>query len=142
MSVSNEIIKVLDAIAEKFGLAIDWTAENVIPYLEQLCGKYINYEIVTSIIWFVLGLILIVLGFVFIKSFNKYYDMSKDTEKYYSCQRDEYETMAFIYGILIILCFLFGIGIALEQMFDVATCLTFPEKMLIEEIKSIYDSMK
>lgn len=37
--MGEEIIKVLDALAEKFGLAIDWTSNNVIPYLETLCGK-------------------------------------------------------------------------------------------------------
>ena len=34
--MSEEIIKVLDALAEKFGVAVDWTSANVIPYLEQL----------------------------------------------------------------------------------------------------------
>lgn len=56
--MSEEIIKVLDALAEKFGLAVDWTSANVIPYLEQLCGKYVNYEIVTSVIWLLFGIVL------------------------------------------------------------------------------------
>ena len=55
--MSEEIIKVLDVLAEKFGLAVDWTSENVIPYLEQLCGKYVNYEIATSVVWLLLGII-------------------------------------------------------------------------------------
>ena len=60
--MSEEIIKVLDALAEKFGLAVDWTSANVIPYLEQLCGKYVNYEIVTSVVWLILGIILMFVG--------------------------------------------------------------------------------
>lgn len=43
--MSEEVIKILDALAEKFGLAIDWTSANVLPYLQQLCGKYVTYEI-------------------------------------------------------------------------------------------------
>lgn len=31
--MSEEVIKILDTIAEKFGLAIDWTSANVLPYL-------------------------------------------------------------------------------------------------------------
>lgn len=30
--MSEEVIKILDALAEKFGLAIDWTSANVLPY--------------------------------------------------------------------------------------------------------------
>ena len=48
--MSEEIIKVLDALAEKFGVAVDWTSANVIPYLEQLCSKCVNYEIATSFV--------------------------------------------------------------------------------------------
>ena len=47
--MSKEIIKILDALAEKAGLAIDWTSANVFPYLQQLCSKYVTYEITTSI---------------------------------------------------------------------------------------------
>lgn len=35
----------------KFGIAIDWTAENIMPYIEQLCAKFINFEIYTSVFW-------------------------------------------------------------------------------------------
>lgn len=37
MTVSEQIISVLDALCEKFGIAINWTEENVIPYVEILC---------------------------------------------------------------------------------------------------------
>ena len=47
--MSEEVIKILDALTEKFGLAIDWTSANVLPYLQQLCGKYVTYEIATSV---------------------------------------------------------------------------------------------
>lgn len=58
IKMSEEIIKVLNALAEKFGLTIDWSSKNVIPYSEQLCHKYVNYEIATSIMWIVLGILL------------------------------------------------------------------------------------
>ena len=35
--MSDEVIKVIDALAERFGIVIDWSSENVIPYLQQLC---------------------------------------------------------------------------------------------------------
>lgn len=36
-----------------------------------------------------------------------------------------------IIGIIIIIC----------QIFDIITCVTFPEKVIIEELKSIYKTM-
>ena len=60
--MSEEVIKVLDALAEKFGIAIDWTSANVFPYLQQLCGKYVRYEIVTSIVWMLVGICLLFIG--------------------------------------------------------------------------------
>ena len=48
MTVSNQIIAVLDAICEKFGIVIDWTASNIMPYLQDLCKRIVTYEIATS----------------------------------------------------------------------------------------------
>lgn len=37
--MSEEIIKILDHIGSKFGVAIDWTDKNVMPYLQELADK-------------------------------------------------------------------------------------------------------
>lgn len=37
MSISNEIIRVIDDLCEKLGIAIDWTADNILPILKSLC---------------------------------------------------------------------------------------------------------
>ena len=42
MTVSEQIIQVVDMLCEKFGMAIDWTGENVIPYIEVLCKKLVK----------------------------------------------------------------------------------------------------
>lgn len=79
--MSEEIIKVLDVLAEKFGLAVDWTSANVIPYLEQLCGKYVNYEIATSVVWLLLGIICLFTakyGCKLTKNFIKKYEEIKE----------------------------------------------------------------
>ena len=60
--MSKEVIKILDALAEKFGLAIDWTSANVLPYLQQLCRKYVTYEITTSTVWVMFGIGLLLFG--------------------------------------------------------------------------------
>lgn len=127
--MSEEIIKILDAVGEKFGIAVDWTSENVMPYLQQLCGKYIKYEIATSILWMVIGLILIIIGI---------YCVKKTKDNYEKWDEDFDLLMYFICAFL----FIVGIPIVICQMFDIVTCLTFPEKMLIEEMQSIYRQLR
>ena len=126
--MSEEIIKVLDALAEKFGLAVDWTASNVIPYLEQLCGKYVNYEMVTSIVWIVLSSIGMFVGYRIYKKMSKA-EYEEDGNSIFS----NWVFGAISVVLSIVIC---------TQIFDIVTCLTFPEKIIIEELQSIYSNMK
>ena len=61
MTVSSEIIEVLDYLGEKFGIAIDWTSNNVLPYLQALVDKFIKWEIFTSIVWIAIAAFIIVM---------------------------------------------------------------------------------
>ena len=47
--MSEEIIKVVDALAAKFGIAINWAEANVMPHMQQLTDRYIGYEIANNI---------------------------------------------------------------------------------------------
>lgn len=111
--MSEEVIKILDDLCKRFGIAIDWSSENIVPYLEQLCKKYINYEIVTSVIW----IILFATGFIII---CKTYSIIVD--------KIDYEILPILVLILL------GVVI-IWQVLDIATCLTFPEKIILESIK-------
>lgn len=134
--MSEEIIKVLDLLAEKFGLAVDWTSANVIPYLEQLCGKYVNYEIATSVIWLLFGIVCLIFGRVLFKKIKYCYGksdkMNPDNGWAWGC------IGAVVgFGALTII----GVIVIMNQIFDIATCFTFSEKIIIDELKSIYTSM-
>ena len=133
--MSEEIIKVLDALAEKFGLAIDWTSANVIPYLEQLCGKYVNYEIATSVVWSLLGIVLLFLAKWLLKKTKYFYNEADDWG-------DEYGIGCILTGIGCGIAIITGLIMIITETFDIVTCFTFPEKIIIEELKSIYTSMK
>ena len=63
MTVSNQIIAVLDAICEKFGIVIDWTASNIMPDLQDLCKRIVTYEIATSVAWIILQVVILLLSF-------------------------------------------------------------------------------
>ena len=126
MEFSKEIINVLDYLCGKFGIAIDWTSENVMPYLEDLCGRYIQFEIRTSIAWIILcvgvmtlaGIIWIISGIVDAHYPN---DVSEGIK---------YLSMMCFWGFLII-----SIIVGMTQAFDIIECYTLPEKTILEYLK-------
>lgn len=134
--MSEEVIKILDALAEKFGLAIDWTSANVLPYLQQLCSKYVTYEIATSIVWMLIGICLLFVGKYVIEKAK--YCWGKYKEDRYS----DYDYGVMLLGILAGCVIVVGIAVILYQTFDIVTCITFPEKIIIEELQAVYSNLK
>lgn len=116
--MGDEIIKVLDNLAQKFGIAIDWTSDNVLPYLQDLMTRYAKYICFTSIMWLIIG-ILIVIGFI--------------VAIVIYCKKSKYKD-----GIIV---FLLSIGIAIGggviicQTIDIIEVVTIPERAIIKDIK-------
>lgn len=118
--MSDEIIKLLDDLGQRFGIAIDWSSQNIMPYLQDLMSRYIDYEVMTSIAWIVIGAILLIGGIVFTIIFVK----------------NGYDCAPLIsIGIAIGGAVLIGV-----QVFDIITCYTIPEKVIIEYINSLLSS--
>ena len=134
--MSEEVIKILDTIAEKFCLAIDWTSANVLPYLQQLCVKYVTYEIATSVVWMLIGICLLFIGKYMIEKTK--YCWGKYEEDWHS----GYDFVAISLGVLAGCAIVGGIIVISCQIFNIVTCITFPEKVIIEELQSIYLSLK
>lgn len=121
--MSEEIIKVLDDLAERFGVAIDWTSKNVTPYLQELFDKFIAWELWTSVVWGGFALLFIIPGIVIITKSIK--ELKKE-----NCDVD-IAVPGFIVamGLLIL-----GMIILMCQIFDIVTCVTFPEKALFDYV--------
>lgn len=65
--MSEEIIKVLDNLGEKFGIAVDWTSQNIMPYIQELMNRYRSYFITSCVIWLTLELVLLFISIVIFK---------------------------------------------------------------------------
>lgn len=120
--MSNEIIKILDAVCDKFGIAIDWTAQNVMPQVEQIGEHIVQYELWTSSLWTMLALVVLIVGTIVcgkkIKSASKY---------------GERDTILGMGTIIVIVYFIF-VPVLLTQSQDVIAALTFPEKTILDFI--------
>lgn len=132
--MSDEVIKVLDALAEKFGIAVDWTNANVIPYLQTICSKYVDYEIATSIVWQAIGVIILI-SLIGMYKFIVYAGRKYDEEGHYS----EWDTAKIFGEIGFVFLLVIAVLIIGVQTFDIVTCQTFPEKIIIDELQEFYN---
>ena len=123
MQISDQIIHILDDLCKKFGIVINWADENVIPYLTDFLHRYISYEIATSIVWGIVGVILIATGILcFIKLKNS---------------GDEVDGIFIFYGFIILITWTSGPTLLLKQLYDIIACMIIPEIKIIEVIQNL-----
>lgn len=134
MTVSEQIIQVINVLCEKFGMAIDWTSENVIPYVMTLCGKLVAYEIWTSAAWIVFMLVLCLIAGIATKKLYPVFKKGIKNEGYYECGW----SMCAGFGIagLIALGIVTIIVVGL-QVHDIIQCIVFPEMYVFEYIQGL-----
>lgn len=131
-TVSNQIVEILDALCEKFGIAIDWTSQNVLPYAQELMRKAVRYELWTSIAW------IVVLGIAAGICWVVVWKISKKNElDFGKAYLDGMETIALFFIIVEIFLTLVFIVVTIFQVFDIITCLTFPEKIILNMLKTM-----
>lgn len=123
--MGDEIIKVLNELCSKFGIAIDWTNGNVVPYLQDLMTRYAKYICYTSIMWLAVGvMITIVFGVILYKYFK-------------SCEEDCFDGLiAFTIGCFVAL----GVIVMIVQTHDIIEVCTIPEKAIVEDIRYMLDN--
>lgn len=128
MTVSEQIIQVLDNLGEKFGLAIDWSSENILPYVNELMNKAVSYELWMNIVSLALVTIIVIISWVvFCKTIKKknfsWYDMNG---------------LSWIGIVSVSFGITFSIIFIVVSLFSIPTiiaCLTFPEKVIFDMIK-------
>lgn len=137
MTVSEQIIQVLDALCEKFGIVIDWTSENVIPYITTLGSKLISYEIWESIAWMVFSLLMSVGITLIAKKLFPVFKRGVENQKSYEIGWNVASTFAII-GLVIF----YSIMIAefVTQTMDIIKCATFPELFIFEYIQDLINT--
>ena len=124
MSFSSQFIEVLDALCDKIGIAIDWTSQNVVPYLTDLAARIITYEIWTSSAW------IVIVAIVFLIAWKMTKNMCK-------ADRLDYEwVLGWVIRIIIgIICF----AVIGFEVFDIIEAVALPEKILYDFVMGLMD---
>ena len=121
--MGNEIIKVLDNLGEKFGIAIDWSSKNVFPYLQDLTKRIVNYEIMNHFIWIGVSIIgLIILTVIRIKV-KKNKDIDYDDR--------------LVATIVCSICIVMLLAVMIINISDIVKVINMPEATVIKYIQDI-----
>ena len=145
--MADEIIKVLDDLAARMGVAINWSAENVLPYVTELSEKIVRYELWTSVVALLVPITFGIMLFLFAKCVFKprtrkcikySYDTHRDeeVEETYTI-RNENDMLVDIALFVSILLEVVLIACNLLNVFDIIACLTFPEKVILEYLQEL-----
>lgn len=123
--VSNAVIQVINNLCEKFGIAFDWTTENVWPALQALSGKFVKMIIVSNWIEIILC-ILISMGLI------------KATIYFKDKKWEEANTVGMIASAVFVVI---TIVTVILDVSDLVRCYTFPEfavyKHIIAELETV-----
>ncbi len=146
MTFSEQFKEVVEVVCDKIGIAIDWTQENIIPYIMEVCKRYVTLNIIEEVLFVLFGVILVVVGTILVIS------LSKDAKRVYENDKDGFWFETYCGGIEPSLMGFFGIigaGIALLVGIVCVPCgvsellkwIFVPEFQIIEELTSYLQTM-
>lgn len=131
MSFSKQFIEICNFLASQMGIMIDWTSENIVPYMQDFSDRFIKYEISTSVVWIVIMVIIPLILFVLAKM---------ATKEYYESDYAE--------GVLMIIAWMFfsfscitSFIVVIIQIFHIIKAVNIPEQLIIEELLRVKSSL-
>lgn len=130
MEMAEQIIEVIDALCQKFGIAIDWTSDNILPYVEYLVKNAVRYELYTSILY---SVVLVIAMYIFILLSRSVWRWFKKDEP----ADDESIGMAGMFLVIFLISSIICFVLLLTQLVDIITCFTFPEKVVYDMISNM-----
>ena len=145
MQTSEQIIQVLNAFCEKFGIIIDWTTTNINEAFNYILPKLIKYEVLTSLYFIFMGSIFILTTYFVFSGYtkNKIGKKLKDftTKDYYGDTINTGQIIICVIGVILTILSFVGIIMILDQATDIVKCLAFPELYTIETIKKLINGV-
>lgn len=135
VTVSDQIIQVLDALCEKFGMAIEWGQSNIIPYVQKLLEKWVMYNIISQIVNLFIFAVSLFLGYMGTKWLFKKYREAVSAHDY------DAEAIFQIFSIiatviLVVAGVFFGVFFSLAVK-SITQCVVFPELWVIQSIQAL-----
>ena len=148
MTFSEQFKEIFELICEKIGVVIDWSQENVIPYVMDFFKRYVAYNIVEEILLILFGFALIVGVVIFFKIIIKDHAKCESKKKstafwdYYSYNKDIDPgfgaVLGFIFGGTILIG---GVIIFCSGISELLKWCLVPEFQIVEKISYLISTM-
>lgn len=125
MTISSEITNILNDLGSRFGVVIDWTSQNVTPYIQDLISRIAKLEMCNSIIALLFGIICVIATILCIRFTVKHYE--DDIDEFIGIS---IVTISIICGILMLVLIPVGID-------GLTKAIYLPELTAIEYIQNL-----
>lgn len=132
MTVSQQIIEVIDTLCQKFGIAINWTSDNILPYVEDVAKNVVRYEFCTSVLYSVVFATTMCIFILLSKPIWKWFKIDEPAD-------DESIGLAGTFFVIFLICAIICFVLLLSQLVDIVTCFTFPEKVVYDMAMSMLE---
>lgn len=140
--MGNEVIKVLNHLGDQFGVAIDWSSANVMPYLNDLMTRMIKYGIYINIYHIIydifITVLFIIVTIVLYKIACKMILRSEENKEYVNSAKILSTAFA-ISLVTTVIVALIEIGDIKDCIADIIELNTVPEKYVVEIIQDKID---
>ena len=140
--MGNEVIKVFNHLGDQFGVAIDWSSANVMPYLNDLMTRMIKYGIYINIYHIIYAIfitaVFIIVTIVLYKIACKMILRSEENEEHINSAKILSTAFA-ISLVTTVIVVLIEIGNIKDCIADIIELNTVPEKYVIEIIQDKID---
>lgn len=129
--MAEQIIKILNDLGARMGVAIDWTSANILPYLQDLGARIATYVFWSRIIGMCIVAVLMIIAIIVCIVIMKKVDFSIDGYDYNTKQ-----VIAIIF--LVFSGIIIGAGVITFPMFavDAVEAKYLPEKAIYSYIES------
>lgn len=139
---SEEVLAVIEDLGNRFGVAIDWTSNNVIPKVQEICERLITYKIVVHSLGIALNVALMVIAICFVSKIlhsRNEVIQTNNSNMYWDCYcnyNDTYDiNMSELGFIILIVSAILGISAAVALVFQIVNLLNW---VVVPEVELFY----
>lgn len=129
--MNEKVIGILEYLGEKFGVVVDWTSENIMPYAEELIIRFRLYSVVLNLVWLLIGVLLIIISIRVWKNLKKKFNSEEEKS---ADEIEELEIECKIKVFIIGFTILVGMSLMIGSIEPLIESIFIPEKAIIEMI--------
>ena len=136
--MDKELCNVIDKIAEKIGVAIDWSSENVMPYIQDIMQRYRTKSIVENIIVMTVCAIIITICIIIAVKMTKGIingSQNMVSSIWFDADCDVVSTFSIVTYAIILISLLISVMVLCSATGELMEWLCVPEVKLLEVLK-------